>query len=132
MHDKIIDAVFERALAGVAVKAAGVGFVFAENSFPFFFAPQIVIAQRSMARLHRVRVVQVNFRARGCAAPGPRVAKPKRGHQHQGCIFHAAISYAQLNQNVVRCGFGILHVHIEVAVAVQYAGVREFIFAVGL
>jgi hypothetical protein len=47
------------------------------------------------------------------------------------CRLRTAVSRTDSNQQVVRSGFCILHLNIEVAIAVKSAGVGKFKFRLG-
>ena len=58
--------------------------------------------------------------------PTPGVAKPQRRQQVQPRRLGAAVGHGDADQDVVRPGLGVFGQHVEVAVAVEDAGVDQF------
>src|SRR5262245_15855276 len=60
--------------------------------------------------------------------PGPGVAKPERRQNVERSRFRPSVAEADLDQDILRSLLGVLHEHIKVAIAIEDAGVQQFIF----
>src|SRR5579871_393894 len=64
------------------------------------------------------------------ASPRPGIAEPKRRQQMKHGSFRAAIHSRNPDQNVIRTGFRVLHIHVEVPVVLKSACVENLKFRV--
>ncbi len=86
-----------------------------------------------MRRGHRTRarrsldLLEVRFLARSGNPRGPVVAEPQGGQQVQFGLFRPPVDGGDVHQEVFRAAFGVLDEDVEIAVAVEDAGVQELI-----
>src|ERR1700719_3267834 len=64
-------------------------------------------------------------------APGPRIAKPNRWEQIKGSGIASAIPCRDANQNISRRRLCVFDEDIEIAIAIEYAGIEQLEFGIG-
>src|SRR5258707_1024376 len=118
----------ERRRAFAAVKSRAIRFVFREEKLARAFRLKTKSAERRVCRGEAGVVELRNLRPRRMsrAGPTPGVTKPQRRQYVQARRFRPAICDRETNADVLRCGFRVLREDIEVAVAVEDAGVCDF------
>ena len=65
--------------------------------------------------------------ALGRPLPRPRVAEPQRGQDVQRRRLRSAVHHGEPHPQVVRRGLRVLHPHVEVAIAVEDAGIEQLV-----
>ncbi len=117
-------------------QARVVGLVLGEQQRRVALAVQEVIGERlleqrvGMVRMHdRVTRGRRRLQQRLGAAAGPRpgVAEPQRRQHVKVRGLRATVADGDADQHVLGCRLRILDEHVEVAVAVEHAGVEQFV-----
>ena len=103
-----------------------VGFVLGEEQFRFPVNVEVVVAETVVRNREQVRPHPRNARSHRVRLPTPRVAKPDLREDVEFRGGRAAVVRRDSHQHFVRPGLGVLHEHVEVAVAVEDAGVEQF------
>ena len=109
-----------------------VGLIFCEQQRDISFAVEEAVAQLgasgrydAASRFPSAHLFQDRFRR--TRPPGPGVAKPESGQNMESGGLRAAIHYSDLDQDILRRVFGVFHKHVKVAVAIEDAGLQQFI-----
>ena len=133
--DAVVEGVLdERGTVRFAEQALGVGLVVGEQQFGRAAVGARPADQREPAE-RRVDGLEGAGSAGGdrgsggvlvaAAPPTPAVAEPQRRKQVQRGRFRAAVADGDADEDVVGRRFGVLHLHVEEAVAVEDAGVGQ-------
>ena len=70
------------------------------------------------------------FRLRPAVSPRPQVPEPDRWQHTQSGRLGTAVDHPDPDQNVLWCGLGVLHRHIEVTVLAEDPSVAQFILGI--
>ena len=125
VDDVVVEAVLEVALGMRAVEPRRVGVVVGEQQRRLAVAEQTVVAEDLAAHADRGVVRGIEAQPPGPFAPGPGVAEPQLGQEVQRRRLGPAIDRPDLHQEVVRAAFGVLDEDVEIAIAVEHAGVDQ-------
>ena len=122
VHHVVVDPVFDvRAGVGRAEDPLVVRLVLREQQRNISLAVQIALAQLGVRRRDGSRAVLardlLQGRLRCVRPPCPGVAKPESRQDVKRGRLRPAIAHADLDQDVLRCLLGVLHEHVEVAIA---------------
>src|SRR6516225_560394 len=135
-HHTVVDPVLDIGCRiGGTEETLVVGFVFGEQQEWLSLAIEEIVTEGRICpgygkRVSTGRVPHRWFRL--LRPPCPDVAEPE-GRQHvDHALLGPPVAYADLYQQIRRCGLRILHEDIEIPVFIEYAGVEQFVFGIRL
>ena len=111
----------------LAPQALRIALVLGEEQLRGAVAVQPVFAEVGMRRLNDTRRRLPQRRLARVLAPRPGVAEPQRRQDAQPGRLRPAIVDGDADQHVLRTRLGVLDEHVEVAVAVEDAGIEQLV-----
>ena len=131
----VVDAVLDvGAVVGDSEETLRVGVVFREQQRHVPCTVEPAVAQSGIAGLHdahpRGASDLLQPRPVGLALPGPLVAVPQRRQDMHLRRFWTAVVNGDLDQDILRGGFGVLDEHVKVAILIEHAGIDQLILEV--
>ena len=125
LDDPVVEGILGVLLTGHAVEPPPVGLVLGEQQLRVAGVP-VVATQQFVVGHDLPAAIPPQGRA-GAFAEGPDIAEPElRQHVNRRGV-GPPIVYRDLQQDVVRCRFRVLHHDIEIPIVVEDAGVQQLV-----